>query len=248
MLLENKVAIITGASSGIGRAAALLFARQGARLLLNARDGEWLRLVADEVAAIGGEAIVVAGDVADSATHAAIVAASACWGGPDIAFNNAGMTGIAAPLAEQNSDNWNRVLSVNLGSAFLAARAQIPAMIARGGGSLIFTSSFVGSSVGLPGMACYGAAKAGLLGLVKGITADYAAQGIRANALLPGGTDTAMAGSAENKKWAAGLHAMKRIAQPDEIAQAALFLASDMASFVTGSALWAEGGNAAVKL
>lgn len=248
MLLENKVAIITGASSGIGRAAALLFARQGARLLLNARDGERLRLVSDEVAAIGGEVIVVAGDVADSATHAAIVAASACWGGPDIAFNNAGTTGIAAPLAEQDPDNWNRVLSVNLGSAFLAARAQIPAMIARGGGSLIFTSSFVGNSVGLPGMACYGAAKAGLLGLVKGITADYAAQGIRANALLPGGTDTAMAGSAENKKWAAGLHAMKRIAQPDEIAQAALFLASDMASFVTGSALWAEGGNAAVKL
>lgn len=248
MLLENKVAIITGASSGIGRAAALLFARQGARLLLNARDSERLRSVADEVAAIGGEAIVVAGEVADSATHAALVAAAACWGGPDIAFNNAGMTGIAAPLAEQDPDNWNRVLSVNLGSAFLAARAQIPAMIARGGGSLIFTSSFVGNSVGLPGMACYGAAKAGLLGLVKGITADYAAQGIRANALLPGGTDTAMAGSAENKKWAAGLHAMKRIAQPDEIAQAALFLASDMASFVTGSALWAEGGNAAVKL
>ena len=248
MLLQNKVAIVTGASSGIGRAAALLFAREGARLLLNARDGDRLRTVAVEVAAIGGEAIVVAGDVADPATHSEIVAASARWGGLDIAFNNAGMTGVAAPLAEQDPDNWNTVLSVNLGSAFLAARAQIPAMLARGGGSLIFTSSFVGNSVGLPGMACYGAAKAGLLGLVKGITADYAAQGIRANALLPGGTDTAMAGSAENKAWAAGLHAMKRIARPEEIAQAALFLASDMASFVTGAALWAEGGNAAVKL
>ena len=97
-------------------------------------------------------------------------------------------------------------------------------------------------------MAAYGAAKAGLMGLVKGLTADYAAQGIRANALLPGGTATAMAGDAEQREWAAGLHAMKRIAQPDEIASAALFLASDMSSFVTGSALWADGGNAAVKL
>ncbi len=96
-------------------------------------------------------------------------------------------------------------------------------------------------------MAAYGASKAALMGLVKGITADYAAQGIRANALLPGGVDTEMAGDQSAKDWAAGLHAMKRIAQPDEIAAAALFLASSMASFVTGSALFADGGNAAVK-
>lgn len=248
MLLENKTAIITGASSGIGRAAALLFARHGARVVLNARGVDGLRDVVGEVVASGGAAFAVAGDVAEPATHDALVAACGRWGGPDVAFNNAGLVGTVAPLADQEADNWNLVLSTNLGSAFLAARAQIPAMLARGGGVLIFTSSFVGNSVGLPGMAAYGTAKAGLLGLVKGITADYAAQGIRANALLPGGTDTAMAGSEENRAWAASLHAMKRIAQPDEIAQAALFLASDMASFVTGSALWAEGGNAAVKL
>ena len=97
-------------------------------------------------------------------------------------------------------------------------------------------------------MGAYGAAKAGLLGLVRSITADYGAAGVRANALLPGGTATEMAGDAVQREWAAGLHAMKRIAQPEEIAQAALFLASDMSSFVTGSALWADGGNAAVKL
>lgn len=248
MLLENKTAIITGASSGIGRAAALLFARHGARLVLCARGATGLEGVADEIAGAGGSVTSVAGDVADPATHMAILAAAARWGGPDIAFNNAGDVGVLAPLAEQDLANWNAVTAVNLTSAFLAAREQIPAMLARGGGSLIFTSSFVGNSVGLPGMAAYGAAKAGLLGLVKGITADYGARGIRANALLPGGTDTAMAGSAGDKAWAAGLHAMKRIAHPDEIAQAALFLASDMASFVAGSALWAEGGNAAVKL
>jgi NAD(P)-dependent dehydrogenase (short-subunit alcohol dehydrogenase family) len=121
-------------------------------------------------------------------------------------------------------------------------------MIEQGGGALVFTSSFVGNSVGLPGMGPYGAAKAGLMGLVRGITADYAAAGIRANALLPGGTATDMAGDDAQREWAAGLHAMKRIARPEEIAQAALFLASDMSSFVTGSALWADGGNAAVKL
>jgi len=96
-------------------------------------------------------------------------------------------------------------------------------------------------------MAAYGAAKAGLMGLVKGIAADYGGEGIRANALMPGGVDTAMAGDAAQKEWAAGLHAMKRIARPEEIASAALFLASPMASFVTGSALFADGGNAAVK-
>ncbi len=139
---------------------------------------------------------------------------------------------------------WNQTLAANLTSAFLAGRAQIPAMLSRGGGSIIFTSSFVGTSVGLPGMACYAASKAGLMGLVKGITADYGGQGIRANALLPGGTDTAMAGDEAHKSWAAGLHALKRIAQPEEIARAALFLASPMSSFVAGSALYADGGNA----
>ena len=116
-----------------------------------------------------------------------------------------------------------------------------------GGGSIVFTSSFVGTSVGLPGMGAYAAAKAGLMGLVKGIAADYGARGIRANALLPGGTDTGMAGDQAQKDWAAGLHAMKRIAAPEEIANAALFLAGPHASFVTGSALYADGGNAAVK-
>ena len=107
--------------------------------------------------------------------------------------------------------------------------------------------SFVGTSVGLPGMSAYAAAKAGLMGLVKGIAADYGVKNIRANALLPGGTDTGMAGDQSQKDWAAGLHAMKRIAQPEEIAQAALFLAGPASSFVTGSALFADGGNSAVK-
>lgn len=247
-LLQGKVALVTGASSGIGRAIALRFSAEGAAVVLIARDEARLAALAGEIAAKGGEAIISAGDVGVPETHErAVSAAQRAFGGLDIAVNNAGTVGPNLPLAELALDDWNRTLNVNLTAAYLGARSQIPAMLERGGGSLIFTSSFVGTSVGLPGMAAYGASKAGLMGLVKGIVADYAMQGIRANALLPGGVETAMAGDQSQKAWAAGLHAMKRLAQPEEIASAALFLASSMASFVTGAALYADGGNAAVK-
>lgn len=248
-LLDGKVAIITGASSGIGRAAATLFAAHGAPVVLVARREGPLALAVQEIEDQGGRALAIVGDVTDHRTHTkAVAAAQATFGGLHVAFNNAGLVGAMKPLAQIEPQQWSEVLAVNLTAAFLGARAQIPAMLEHGGGALVFTGSFVGNSVGLPGMAAYGAAKAGLLGLVRGIAADYAALGIRANALLPGGTATDMARDAAQREGAAGLHAMKRIAQPEEIAQAALFLASDMSSFVTGSALWADGGNAAVKL
>jgi NAD(P)-dependent dehydrogenase (short-subunit alcohol dehydrogenase family) len=248
-LLDGKVAIITGASSGIGKAAAKLFAAHGASVVLVARREASLKLAVDEIENQGGCALAIAGDVTEAGTHEeAVAAARATFGGLHIAFNNAGSVGTIGPLAEIEPCQWAEVLAVNLTAAFLGTRAQVPAMIEQGGGALVFTSSFVGNSVGLPGMGPYGAAKAGLMGLVRGITADYAAAGIRVNALLPGGTTTDMAGDDAQREWAAGLHAMKRLARPEEIAQAALFLASDMSSFVTGSALWADGGNAAVKL
>jgi NAD(P)-dependent dehydrogenase (short-subunit alcohol dehydrogenase family) len=247
-MLQNKVAIVTGASSGIGRAAALLFSAEGAAVVLNARGRSALEAVAAGIRAQGGRVRLVVGDVGSPATHEELVAdAVVSFGGLDIALNNAGTVGPTKPLAEIDVAQWQETLATNLTAAFLGSRCQIPAMLARGGGAIVFTSSFVGTSVGLPGMGAYAAAKAGLMGLVKGIAADYAARGIRANALLPGGTDTAMAGDQSQKEWAAGLHAMKRIAHPDEIARAAFFLASPMASFVTGAALFADGGNAAVK-
>jgi len=169
------------------------------------------------------------------------------FGSVDIALNNAASIGPLKPLADVAVEDWQATINATLTSAFLGSRGQIPAILTRGGGTIVFTSSFVGTSVGLPGTAVYASAKAGLMGLVKGITADYAERGITANALLPGGVDTPMGGDEHQKAWAAGLHAMKRIAQPAEIANAALFLARPMSSFVAGSALFVDGGFAAVK-
>ncbi|NVD27759.1 SDR family oxidoreductase [Parasphingorhabdus flavimaris] len=248
-LLLNHSIIISGASSGIGAAAAEIFAKQGANLVLVARDETGLQETAAKVTDDGGQAIICAGDICDPQTHEhSVDRAMKSFGRLDGAFNNAGTVGATSPLAEISLETFQNVLTTNLTGAFLAAKNQIPAMIESGGGSIVFTGSFVGVSTGLPTMGAYATAKSGLLGLVRSITADYATQGIRSTALIPGGTHTKMAGNADNREWAASLHAMKRLANPDEIAQAALFLLSNLSSFVSGSTLWADGGNAAVKV
>jgi NAD(P)-dependent dehydrogenase (short-subunit alcohol dehydrogenase family) len=245
--LTNKVAIITGASSGIGRAAALLFARQGAKVVLSARGQDRLEAVADEIRAAGGAAIAVAGDVSGEVHHQALVeAATAEFGGVDIAFNNAGTTGPVGPLPALSMADWQSVLDINLTSGFLAAKYQLPALEARGGGALVFTSTFVGYTAGFPGLAAYAASKSGLVGLVQVLASEYGQKGIRVNALLPGATDTPMgrdvANTPEARQFVAGLNAFKRIAEPEEIAEAALFLCSDASSFTTGTAMLVDGG------
>lgn len=253
MQLAGKVAIITGASSGIGRAAAKLFARHGANLVLTARrQAELEQLAADITAGGHGRVFTVAGDITDAALARELVdAAVSRFGGLDIAFNNAGTLGELAAVPELTLDAWQHTLHTNLTSAFLCAQAQIPALLARGGGSLIFTSTFVGHAVGMPGMAAYAASKAGLVGLVQVIAVEQGALGIRANALLPGGTDTPMGrsvmSSPEAQAHVEGLHALKRLARPEEIAEAALFLASDASSFMTGSAMVVDGGISVVR-
>ncbi|MDQ1077629.1 SDR family oxidoreductase [Pseudoroseomonas cervicalis] len=249
MQLNDKVALITGASSGIGAAAARLFAAEGARLVLAGRDRARLDAVLRDIEARGGAAIGLTGDLRDPAMAAALVqAAEETFGGLDIAFNNAGDTGPALPLQELAPAQWQAVIDANLTAAYLGARQQIPALLRRGGGSLIFTASFVGHCSGIAGMAAYGAAKAGLVGLARCLAVELGAQGIRVNALLPGGTDTPMfpanqpGAAPEIRPAVEGLHALGRVAQPEEIARAALFLASDASSFVTGSALLADGG------
>jgi NAD(P)-dependent dehydrogenase (short-subunit alcohol dehydrogenase family) len=243
MELQDKVIIISGASSGIGAAAARLFAEEGANLVLGARRAEVLEAVARET---GGRALVVPGDVRDPTYAEALVAgAVAAFGRLDGAFNNVGTVGAMTPVTEMTRATWEEVMAVNLSSAFHAAKAQIPALRAGGGGSIVFTSSFVGfSNGGLPGMAAYAASKAGMIGLVQSLAADHAAEGIRVNALLPGGTVTPMGGEndPEARAFIAGLHPMKRMASPREIAQAALFLLCDRSDFVTGSPMIVDGG------
>lgn len=245
MRLKDKAIIVTGASSGIGAAAARLFAQEGANVVLGARRAETLRQIAGEIEASGGRAAYAAGDAGDPSVASALVdTAMAQFGRLDGAFNNAGMVGDMGPVTDMTDQTWSDVIQTNLTSAFLAARAQIPVLVKRGGGALVFTGSFVGvSNGGMPGMAAYAASKAGLMGLVQSLAIDWSGQGIRVNAVLPGGTRTAMAGDdPDTIDFVAGLHPMKRLADPEEIARAALFLLSDEASFVTGAPLIADGG------
>lgn len=245
--LTGKVAIVTGASSGIGYATAKLFALEGASVVVSARRQVELDGLVAEIEAAGGQAVCVPGDARDERLAPRLVdTAVDRFGGLDVAFNNVGTNGEMAQVCELSLDGWRATLETNLTSAFLAAKYQIPAMIKRGGGALIFTSSFVGYTVGFPGMAAYAASKAGLIGMMQVIAAEFGDKGIRANAILPGGTDTpmgrAVANTPEAREYVQNLHALKRLARPEEIARSVLHLASEASSFMTGTAMLVDGG------
>lgn len=244
--LSNKVAIITGASSGIGRATAKLFSEEGAKVVVAARRQQELDALVKEITQAGGSAIALAGNVIEEGYAKALVElAIKEYGSLDIAFNNAGTLGASGSTPDITLEAWNNTINTNLTGAFLGAKYQIPAML-RTGGSLIFTSSFVGHTAGMPEKAAYAASKAGVIGLTKALATEYGSHSIRVNALVPGGTDTPMAkefgDSPEVVEFVKQMHALKRTATPEEMAKSALYLASDDSSFTTGTAMLVDGG------
>lgn len=245
--LAGKVAIVTGASSGIGRVTATLFAEEGAKVVVGARRRAELDALVHEIGAAGGEAVAVAGDVRSEDFHRALVAAAVGgYGRLDIAFNNAGTLGEAGPSTDVSEAGFSETLAVNLTASFLAGKHQIAAMTRNGGGSVIFTSTFIGYSFAFPGVAAYAASKSGLIGLTQALAAEFGPQQIRVNAVLPGAVDTdmyrGMNDTADKRAFVTGLHALKRVAAPDEVARTVLYLASDDASFVSGTAMLVDGG------
>lgn len=250
MGLKDKTIIVTGASSGIGAATALLLASKGANVVLGARRETELDRLVGQITQSNGKAVYLTGNVSDEKYAEALVrCAQENFGGLDGAFNNAGVIGDMGSVTDMQTSNWKDVMAVNLTSGFFAVKYQIPALRENGGGSIVFTSSFVGHTIGLPGMAAYAASKAGLIGMTQVLAAEHGPENIRVNALLPGGTLTPMAGDdASFHEVVSGFHALKRMADPSEIAQAAVFLLSENASFVTGSAMVADGGNSINKI
>lgn len=245
--LAGRTAIITGASSGIGRATALLFAAEGAALVVGARRAAELDELVAEVGAQGGKALAVAGDVrSEDYARSLVATAVERFGRLDIAFNNAGTLGELGPSTGVSEAGWANALAVNLTGSFLGAKHQIAQMVQQGGGSVIFTSTFVGYSSAFPGVAAYAASKSGLIGLTQALAAEFGPQGVRVNAILPGGVDTdmyrAMNDTPESQAFVVNLHALKRVAAPEELARSVLFLGSDDASFVSGSAMLVDGG------
>jgi NAD(P)-dependent dehydrogenase (short-subunit alcohol dehydrogenase family) len=246
--LDGKVAIITGAASGIGRATALLFSREGAKVVVADISADAGEAVATRIREAGGEAIAIKTDVGNEEEVKALVAATVGkYGRLDIAFNNAGIGGDAAKVADYSTEMWNRVININLTSVFLCMKYELGPMLEQGSGSIINCSSMLGT-VAFATAPAYVAAKHGVIGLTKTAALEYAEEGIRVNAICPGFVATALTTNedvdpnAELHAFYAGITPQGRMGTSEEIAEAVLYLASDAAGFTTGMAMVVDGG------
>ena len=242
---SGRTAIVTGAASGLGREIALELGASGALVIVSDLHDDPCRRVVDEIAAAGGKAKAFAADVTDEeAMHEMACFAEKDCGGLHMAVNNAGIGGPSMPTGDYPSQDWRRVIDINLNGVFYGMRWQIPAMLRTGGGSIVNMSSILGS-VGFANSAPYVAAKHGLLGLTKTAAMEYAQQGIRVNAVGPAFIDTPLLSanlSAEVMEGLAALHPMGRIGKPAEVSALTCFLLSNRASFITGSYHLVDGG------
>jgi NAD(P)-dependent dehydrogenase (short-subunit alcohol dehydrogenase family) len=243
--LRDKVALITGGGSGMGRASSLLFAEEGGRVVVVDRvaqsGDDTVRTIRDA----GGEAVFVEADVAEAADADLMVnTAIGTYGRLDILFNNAGIEGPSVKLLEYGEENWHRVIAVNLTAVYFAMRAALPHMIEQGGGVILSTASVAGL-VGLSRSSAYSAAKAGLIGLTRTAALEYGPQNIRVNCICPGFIHTAMLDRVLGDRPATSVQQpipLQRVGQAEDIARAALYLASDEASYVTGVPFVVDGG------
>ncbi len=244
---EDKVALVTGGSSGIGRATALAFARAGARVVIADMAEDGGEETVELIKAAGGAAIFVRTDVSKAADVAALIrAAASTYGRLDYAFNNAGIDGETVPTADGSEANWDHVLATNLKGVWLCSKHEIQHMLQQGHGAIVNTASVAGL-VGFPGLAAYTASKHAIVGLTKTAALEYARPGIRINAVCPGAIRTPalarfIAQAPQIEAQVIAMEPVGRLGTPEEVAEAVVWLCSEGASFVTGTAMTVDGG------